>query len=108
MLEEIYRQWMKSREGIIQPIVKEKLNILLKNNPAVEKVYLAGSYLRGDWIDENTDNFYVELKAKVIGKKKISDVDFVTEPPVDGTEDYDIITSTAYKLLIYDNGTTKI
>lgn len=103
-----YRFWVNSRIDIYPEIVFEKLNILINNNPNIKRVWLCGSYLRGDWVDENTEDKYIRFKKEILGKKRLSDVDFVTEPRVSSTKDYDIIPDSKHKVLIYDHGKTII
>lgn len=107
MLDE-YRDWVNSRRNSITDKVIESLNQLLLINKNVKKVWLSGSYVKGDWIDENTPLKYRDYKYKITGKDKISDIDFITEPEVNPTEYYDIIPLNNYRLLIYDNSKTKI
>lgn len=90
------------------PKVKAALNRLIENNPEVQKVYLTGSFLRGDWIDEETDDVFIAIKKTLRGKAKISDVDFITEPIVPSTKHYDVLPNRRNKLLIYDKGQKKI
>lgn len=103
-----YLSWVNSRKNSVTNKVKESLKILLENNPNVSKVWLSGSYVKGDWIDEDTETKYKEYKYKVTGKNKISDIDFITDPPVESTNHYDIISLNNHRLLIYDNSKTKI
>lgn len=109
MLDQEYINWMKSKEDKVQPIVYKKLERLLEDHPLVEKVYLTGSYLRGDWIDEHSEEWEVHLKQRITGKTKLSDVDFFTIPSVVNTsKDYDIVGDSKNKKLIYDSGRTII
>jgi len=107
MLEE-YKKWVSSRKGKFpKKTIKKALNALLTNHPYMYKVWLCGSYFNGDWVDEKTDKKFAKFKKETFGKT-ISDVDFVTIPLVPSTEEYDIIPEAKNKLLIYDNGKTKI
>lgn len=103
------REFIVSRRGVIVPLVKERLRLLLNNNPGITKVYLTGSYANGDWVDESTPQWFRDFR-KSIGKVKIiSDVDFYTEPQVESTEFYDITPHMrGNSILIYDNGKTKL
>lgn len=103
MLDQV-RAFIKERKGKIQPIVYERLGRLLSNNPEVTKVYLIGSYANGDWVDENTPEWF-RIYRRSIGKNKYpSDIDFVTEPIVESTEYYDIQPSgRGENMIIYDN-----
>ena len=60
-----YLSWVNSRKNSVTNKVKESLKILLENNPNVNKVWLSGSYVKGDWIDEDTETKYKEYKYKV-------------------------------------------
>lgn len=103
-----YKFWVNSRKELYPEIIFETLNKLLELNPQVEKVWLTGSYLRGDWTDENTEEKYILFKNSITKKNKKSDIDFITLPKVSSTEHYDILEETPNKLLIYDNGKTII
>lgn len=107
MLEE-YKQWVCSRKNSITPHVKEILQQLLILNPNIKRVWLSGSYVKGDWIEEDTPNNFKKIRDQIKNKSNLSDVDFITEPVVEGTIYYDIISDNKHKLLIYDNSKEKI
>lgn len=103
------REFIKSRTGI-QPIVVEKLNILLSRYPEIRRVCLVGSYANGTWVDETTPQWFKDYRVSIGKRKRVSDVDFYTEPWVPPSEgDYDILDYLrSKKILIYDNGKTII
>lgn len=106
---EEYKKFIQSRRGLISPIVKEKLEILIKDHPEITRVWLTGSYAKGDWIDQCTPEWVVQFKKSMGWSKTKSDVDFIVEPEgVKTTSDYDIIADNKNKILIYDNGNTII
>lgn len=107
-LEISAKEFILARRGHIQPIVYKKLKLLVERNPGVEQVYLIGSYANGDWCDKLTPAWFRKFRES-IGKSGLSDVDFVTVPQVESTEDYDIQPGSRQgKILIYDHKNTII
>lgn len=106
MLEKA-RKFIASRQKTDR--VEIALKHLLSNHPDIEKVYLTGSYANGDWIDEDTPQWFIDFR-KQYKKEGISDVDFYTEPKVESTEHYDIALhkSRGKSILIYDNSEATI
>lgn len=45
-----------------------------------DKIYLVGSFAEGDWIDEDTPQYYRDKKKQIKYKDKVSDLDIVVEP----------------------------
>lgn len=107
MLEE-YKQWVNLRKNSVTPFVRKRLHQLLLLNPDVEKVWLSGSYVKGDWVDENTPDEFKKIRNKLKNKSTLSDVDFITYPIIQGNNYYDIISDNKHKLLLYDNTKEKI
>lgn len=64
------------------------------------KIWLSGSYLRGDWDDGSREEIK-EYRKLVKRKEEPSDVDFITEPFVIGKK-FDSLRAARQKLLIYD------
>lgn len=112
--EEIYQfeKWRRSRQvfklerlpNYEQEKIKQALEKCLTDNPQVTKVYLTGSFANGDYINEFTPGYYFDLKKKVTGKAKISDIDFVTVPTVvKNTPHYDLVTDQKKnKILLWE------
>lgn len=102
------KDFILSRRGKIAPIVTEKLKKLLDKHPNTEKVYLLGSYANGDWVDEQTPEWFKDFRRSIGKRKHISDVDFYVEPwvpPIEG--EYDVLDfPRGSQILIYDNGKT--
>lgn len=94
--------------------VQEKILFSLKKvlylYPDIEKIWLVGSFAKGDWVDESTYNDmpeFVELRNKVKGKEKLSDIDLLTEPMkikrIEGSPKIDLCAAdTPHKILLYD------
>ena len=106
-----YEKWRRARikndwkklPSIDKQKIEIALNKLLIKYPQVTKVWLTGSYANGDYINEFMPSYYLDLKKKVKGKSKISDVDFVTEPViVQNGIDFDLLPNeNRNKLLIW-------
>lgn len=105
------KQFIKSRQGKVQPIVIEKLTILLLRHPEITKVYLVGSYANGDWINQDTPQWFIDYRKSIGKVKEVSDVDFYTVPAVPSSREYDVLSyliPRGRKILLYDNGQTKV
>lgn len=105
-----YRAYCEARRAYVQhPKVKKAIIEILKAHPDIQVIFLVGSYLAGDWIDENTEPLMKELKLKFKRYNRISDVDFITVPQVPSTQYYDIIPDTSIpKLVLYDKFKEKV
>lgn len=103
------KEFINSRDGTKEHTVKEALKMLIHNNPFVSKVYLMGSYAKGDWLDKDTPEWFRKFRSTYKPDKEQSDVDFYTEPLVEPATGYDIIQHKIRRnILIYDSSKTEI
>lgn len=78
-----FNEWKQSRqvtsfEGLPLKFQDQLKEFISKYNPDQVRIY--GSYANGDWIDENTPQYYQDLKYKIKYKNKISDLDIIVIP----------------------------
>lgn len=92
-------------KGYIKPFPKhpkvlEALECVVSEG--AKKVWLTGSFLKGDWATEERPKEFMELRAKIKRKTGYSDVDFVVWPDIN-SGCADILPEARQKVLIYDN-----
>ena len=63
-----------------QEKIKIHVEHLLSNYPEIELIYLRGSWASGQWITDETDEDYKQLKLEVQGKNTNSDFDYICLP----------------------------
>lgn len=78
-----YVQWAQGRkitsiDQLPKNLQKDLYKFIAEYNPL--KIYLVGSYANGEWIIEETPQFYKDEKKRIRYKNKISDLDIVVEP----------------------------
>lgn len=85
----LYMDTAKNRAITIHycpPYIKEKLNIIvayiLHTYPKTEYIGIAGSYMKGEWVDEHTSEEFKRLRELIRFKTKISDFDMIVSPYV--------------------------
>lgn len=109
-----YEQWKNSRRANqLQDLpeihierIRHAISRILEDHPSVLKIWLTGSFVAGDWLDETTPSYYKELKQRVAYKDKISDYDFITYPMIlSHTPDYHLIhevLSPKFEIMAHD------
>lgn len=75
--------------------------------PHIKEVSLAGSYMKGEWIIEETSDSFKKLRELIRHKTKISDIDLVVEGvrdsfEIDGVE-FHILPTSLECTPIWDN-----
>lgn len=80
-----FNDWKESRKvtsfnGLPQSFQKELKEFICVYNP--DDVYIMGSYANGDWITEDTPQYFKDLKKRIKYKNKVSDLDIIVEPDV--------------------------
>lgn len=93
------------------PKQKEALSAAIEylriKHPYIAEISLAGSYMKGEWIIEETSDSFKKLRELIRHKTKISDIDLVVEGvrdsfEIDGVK-FDIIPNAAECTRIWDN-----
>lgn len=80
-----FNDWKESRKVTRVNQLPETLQNELKEFIEIydpTTIYLIGSYANGDWITEDTPQYFKDLKKKIKYKDKISDLDIIVEPDV--------------------------
>ena len=97
-----YDKWKESRkieklEDLPEYHVEAiKLTVfkILKNFPQITELYLTGSFVSGEWLDNTASLDERDLKMKVMMKCKNSDYDFISVPLILAqTKDYHLINA---------------
>lgn len=81
-----------------QQLLSTAVKVIIAAFPQVDRIYLAGSWVNGSWIDEHTNDEIITLKRKTQAHvPKNSDIDLLVEP-------FDVfplsITEFGYKVII--------
>lgn len=98
----LYNAWKEQRkintiedlpERHIEKIKQIAFNIIIKF-PYIKELYLTGSFVSGEWLDEYSTDSERLLKSKVMFKDKNSDYDFISNPIILAhTKEYHLINS---------------
>lgn len=98
------KQFLRKIPNFERDRIMEAVEKIKKDFPQTEKIYLTGSFVRGDYINDFVPGYFWNLKQKVKGKAKISDLDFVTVPQViKRTNDYDLLADeNREKILLFE------
>ena len=82
-MSKVFNEWKESRKINSIPELPLKFRdqldrFIKKYHPT--KITLIGSFANGDWITEDTPQYYRNLKRQIKYKDKISDLDIIVEP----------------------------
>lgn len=97
-----YDSWKESRKierledlpGYHVDAIKLTALNILKTFPQITELYLTGSFVSGEWLDNTSSIEERELKSKVMMKSKNSDYDFISVPLILAhTKEYHLINA---------------
>jgi len=67
----------------LEDLPKAIIKVLEDIAKKVDRLVVCGSYASGAWIDNDTPDFFVDLKKRVKGKNKTSDLDLIVYPEIE-------------------------